>query len=166
MLLNNKFLFVICLTALLAVWSVAPAAAQSKVGFVNTQRLLEETIVGRSAQDDLAKLGKEKDRQISVSAQRINDLKKELTANPGAALQRKLDALYAAHEELVKKSNEEIHLEEARLIQFILRHADKSLRKIAQEQGFSLVLTDPNIVGYIDASADITDLIIQEMNRD
>lgn len=152
-----------CLALLLA--AAVPAHAQSKVGFVNTQRLLEETSVGRSAQEDLARLGKEKDRQISKSAQGINDLKKELAASPNGVLQDRLKTLYAEHEELVKKSNEDLHYEEARLIQFILRHADKSLRKVAQELGFSMVLTDPNIVGYIDSSADLTDLIIKEMNR-
>jgi outer membrane protein len=36
---------------------------------------------------------------------------------------------------------------------------------VARERGFSMVLTDPNIVGYIDETADLTDLIIQDMNR-
>lgn len=156
-------------TIVVLVFAVPGAHAQNKVGFVNTQRLLEETSVGRSAQEDLARLGKEKDRQISLSAQGINDLKKQLSTsglskNQSAALQDRLKVLYADHDELVKKSNEDLHFEEARLIQFILKRADKSLRKVAQELGFSMVLTDPNIVGYIDTSVDLTNLIIKEMN--
>jgi outer membrane protein len=146
------------------------AQAQGGVGFVNTQRLLEETRVGKTAQEDLARLGKEKDDAISRSAQRINELKKELSGtglneDEEEALRERLKRLYTEHDDLVKKSNEDLRYEEARLIQFILRHADDSLRKVARERGFSMVLTDPNIVGYIDETADLTDLIIQDMNR-
>ncbi len=164
-----RFLFIVSILSGL-VFPVSSAIAQNKVGFVNTQRLLEETAVGKTAQDDLSRLGKEKDRLISKSAKRINDLKQQLS-RPGASqvqsktIEDKLKKLYSEHDELVKKSNESLRYEEARLIQFILRHADKSLRKVAIELGFSMVLTDPNVVGYIADSADLTGLIIKEMNR-
>lgn len=165
MYIRNKYFLMLGLVVALSFIATGTAMAQSKVGFVNTQRLLEETKVGRSAQEDLSKLGKEKDRQISKSAKKINELKKNLSVNPSSTLQSKLDTLYATHDELVKSSNEEIRYEEARLIQFILRHADKSLRSVAKELGFSMVLMDPNIFGYIDSSVDLTNLIIKEMNR-
>ncbi len=164
-----RFLFIVSILSGL-MFPVSSAIAQNKVGFVNFVRLLEETEVGKTAHDDLLRLGKEKDRRISKSAKRINDLKKQL-ALPGlsqvqsTAMDDKLKMLYSKHNELVNKSNEEMRYEENKLFRFILRHADKSLRKVAIELGFSMVLTDPNIVGYIAKSADLTDLIIKEMNR-
>ncbi|MEF2146131.1 MAG: OmpH family outer membrane protein [Desulfovibrionaceae bacterium] len=146
------------------------AWAQQKVGFVNPQRLIDESRIGKSAQEDLAKLGKEKDRQIRDSAKRINELKARLGDSTLSdaemkTLESKLEAYYEQHDRLIKMSNEDIQIEEARLIQFIMKRADGSLKAIAKEHGFSMVLTDPDIVGYIDASADITDLVIQDLNK-
>lgn len=144
--------------------------AQQKVGFVNPQRLIDESDIGRTAQQDLAKLGQEKDRQIRDSAKNINELKARLadatlSDSEQRTLESKLQILYEQHDRLIQKSNEDIQYEEARLIQFIMKRADASLRHIAQQQGFSLVLTDPDIVGYIEDSADLTDLVIQDLNQ-
>ncbi len=143
------------------------AWAQNKVGFVNTQRILEETELGKTAQEDLARLSTEKDKQINESAQQIIELKEELSLYPhDKGLQKELEALSLAHEELKKQCRADLRKEEEQLIQFLLKHADESLRKIAHQEGFSMVLTDPNIVGYLESSADLTDLVIQEMNKD
>lgn len=147
-----------------------PAMAQQKVGFVNPQRLIDESRIGKTAQQDLAKLGKEKDRLIRESAKGINELKAKLSDTTLSeaeqrTLESKLQILYEQHDQLIKKSNEDIQIEEAKLIQFIMKRADGSLRDIAKQKGFSLVITDPDIVGYIDDSADLTDLVIQDLNK-
>ncbi|MGE4293732.1 MAG: OmpH family outer membrane protein [Desulfovibrio sp.] len=158
--------------ALLCLVLAAPgvALAEQKVGFVNPQRLIDESSIGKTAQQDLAKLGKEKDRQIRESAKDINELKARLadatlSEAEQSTLESKLQILYEQHDRLIKKSNEDIQIEEARLIQFIMKRADGSLREIAKKQGFSMVITDPDIIGYIDDSADLTDLVIQDLNK-
>jgi outer membrane protein len=146
------------------------ALAEQKVGFVNPQRLIDESEIGKTAQQDLAKLGKEKDRQIRESAKGINELKARLadttlSESEQRTLESKLQILYEQHDRLIQKSNEDIQIEEARLIQFIMKRADGSLKDIAKQKGFSLVITDPDIIGYIDDSADLTDLVIQDLNK-
>lgn len=155
-----------CLTVL----TPCVALAEQKVGFVNPQRLIDESKIGQAAQQDLAKLGKEKDRQIRESAKSINELKARLadttlSESEQRMLESKLQALYEQHDKLIQKSNEDIQIEEARLIQFIMKRADASLKDIAKGKGFSLVITDPDIIGYIDDSADLTDLVIQDLNK-
>ena len=145
------------------------ALAQQKVGFVNPQRILNESRIGQAAQADLAKLGQEKDRFIRESAKEINDLKKRLAAggmskSEEQALTAKLQALYERHDRLIAESNEDITYEEARLIHFIMKKADETLRAVARKGGFSIVLTDPDIIGYIDDSADLTDEVIKALN--
>lgn len=171
--LRNAFGVPLCaLGALLLCLVLAPgsALAEQKVGFVNPQRLIDESKIGKTAQQDLAKLGQEKDRQIRESAKSINELKARLADTTLSeaeqnTLESKLQILYEQHDRLIKKSNEDIQLEEARLIQFIMKRADGSLREIAKQRGFSLVITDPDIIGYIDDSADLTDLVIQDLNK-
>lgn len=160
--------FILSLCILLPL-GASQAFAQQKVGFVNPQRILNESRIGQAAQGDLAKLGQEKDRLIRDSAKEINGLKKRLAAggmsqSEEQALTAKLQALYERHDRLIAESNEDITYEEARLIHFIMKKADESLRAVAKKGGFSIVLTDPDIIGYIDDSSDLTDEVIKALN--
>ncbi len=164
---RTPLVLILALLVLLTAWSTAQA--QQKVGFVNPQRILNESRIGQAAQADLAKLGQEKDRLIRDSAKEINDLKKALAAggmsqSEEQALTAKLQALYERHDRLVADSNDDMTYEEARLIHFIMKKADASLRAVAEKGGFSMVLTDPDIIGYIDDSADLTDEVIKALN--
>lgn len=148
----------------------APALAGEKVGFVNPQRILNESSLGKTAQADLARLGQEKDRQIRESARIINEYKGKLggsglSGSEQRVLDAKLQAQYEKHDRLVNASNEDIRLEEARLIHFVMQHADKSLRAVAQKHGFSMIITDPDVIGYVAPSMDVTDEVIQDLNR-
>lgn len=146
-----------------------PALAEEKIGFVNPQRILDESRLGKTAQADLARLGQEKDRQIRDSARAINEYKGKLggsglSGSDQRVLDAKLQAQYEKHDRLVNESNEDIRLEEARLIHFVMQHADESLRAVAKKHGFSMILTDPDVIGYIDPSVDVTDEVIQDLN--
>ena len=159
------------LAALLVLAAHAPALAaqDSRVGFVNPQRVINESGIGRVAQADLGRLGREKDRIIRESASTINQLKKDLAGNAMSAGERQLkqDALevqYRKHDQLVDFSNEEIKAEEAKLIQFIMEKADDILKSIARKGGYTMILTDPNIIGYIDDSVDLTDQVIRRLD--
>lgn len=148
----------------------ATAGAAQKVGFVNPQRVINESDIGSVAQQDLTRLGEEKDRAIRKSAEEINALQLELEQNSLSPAERQLKQervrlLVREHEVLVNRSNEEIKLEEAKLIQFIMKKADVILRDLAQRLDYSMIITDPNVIGYIDASVDLTDKVIAELNK-
>lgn len=156
--------------ALVALLFPTVASAQtSKVGFVNPQRIINESTIGRIAQEDLARLGKEKDRRVRESLEVVDDIKaklesKRLSVSEEQAMEKKLRMAVRDYEKLVEMSNLDIQGEERRLIQFVMRRADSILRQIAQEQGFTMILTDPEIIGYVDNRFDITERVIQELN--
>ena len=162
--------FVAAILGLALLFSCGAALAEQKIGFVNPQRILDESHIGKSAQADLARLGQEKDRQIRESARTINEFKAKL-GNAGLSrsdqqvLEAKLQAQYEKHDRLVAESNEDIRLEEARLIHFVMQRADDSLRTVAQRHSFSMILTDPDVIGFIDPSVDVTDEVIKELDR-
>ncbi|MDD3311507.1 OmpH family outer membrane protein [Pseudodesulfovibrio sp.] len=149
----------------------APAAADqlSRVGFVNPQRIINESKIGRIAQEDLARLGKEKDRRVGELLSQIDGLKAELekstlSVSEQQFKEKELRLNARDYEELVQNSNLDIQGEERRLIQFIMRRADSILRRVAEERGFTMILTDPEIIGYVSPAMDITDRVIQELN--
>ncbi|WP_285905466.1 OmpH family outer membrane protein [Pseudodesulfovibrio pelocollis] len=159
-------LFILCLVLALA----ATASAQaSKVGFVNPQRIINESRIGRIAQDDLARLGREKDRRVRESLMRVEAIKAELekgtlSVSEEQARERALRLAAREYEMLVEESNADIQSEERQLIQFVMRRADSILRRIAEEAGFTMILTDPEIIGYVAHSMDITDRVIKELD--
>lgn len=145
------------------------AAHMSKVGFVNPQRIINESKIGRIAQEDLARLGKEKDRRVREALEAVEKLKDKLqestlSVTEEQSLEKLLRLAVRDYEQLVQASNVDIQGEERRLIQFVMRRADSILRRIAQEMGFSMILTDPEIIGYVADSMDITDRVIRELN--
>lgn len=149
--------------------SMVVQAQESKVGFVNPQRIINESKIGRIAQQDLARLGKEKDRRVRATLAEVDKLKSELEKNTLSVSQQQfkekdLRLKVRQYEDLVQQSNMDIQAEERQLIQFVMRRADSILRRIAEERGFTMILTDPEIIGFVANSMDITDRVILELN--
>jgi len=140
-------------------------AQESKVGFVNPQRIINESKIGRIAQEDLSRLGKEKDRRVREARAAVETIqaslkKSDISVAEQQSQERDLRLKAREYENLVKDSNVEIQNEERHLIRFIMHHADAILKAIAQKRGFTIILTDPEIIGYVANSMDITDQVI------
>jgi outer membrane protein len=164
-----KILRILSFFLLVALTAATAMAQMSKVGFVNPQRIINESKIGRIAQDDLARLGKEKDRRVRDAlsqVERLQDaLKKDtLSVTEQQTSEEQLRTAVRDYEKLVENSNLEIQGEERRLIQFVMRRADSILQSIAKEMGFTMILTDPEIIGYVHSSMDITDRVISQLN--
>ncbi|WP_207259795.1 OmpH family outer membrane protein [Desulfovibrio sp. Huiquan2017] len=157
------------LCAVLLLPAVPSLAQVSKVGFVNPQRIINESKIGKIAQEDLAGLGKEKDRRVRLALDKVNKLQaglKEdaLSVSEQQSRETGLRQAVRDYEQLVKNSNQEIQDEERSLIRFVMRRADSILKEIARERGFTMILTDPEIIGFVDSNMDITDRVIRELN--
>lgn len=143
----------------------------ARVGFINPQRIVNESSIGKIAQEDLANLGKIKDRRIRASAERIKGLRDEidkglLSSSQQRAQEDSIKAGIARHEILIDQSNHSIREQENHLIQFVMRKADFILRRLALQGGFSLVLTDPSAIGFIAPEVDLTDRVIEALNKE
>lgn len=158
----------IIFVALLMVVGTAQAAS-AKVGFVNPQVIVSESKVGKLAQEDLARLGRIKDDRIQESAENLKKIKAEIDGGLLSESERdikenQLQRELREHEKLVTDSNIEIREEERRLIQFVMKRADKILRRLAKSMGFTMILTDPEAIGYIDLSVDLTERVLKELD--
>ncbi|EGB14086.1 outer membrane chaperone Skp (OmpH) [Pseudodesulfovibrio mercurii] len=165
----KRFSLCLWLCAVLLLPAVSASAQPSKVGFVNPQRIINESRIGKIAQEDLAGLGKEKDRRVRGALDKVNKLQEglkedALSVSEQQSRENELRLAVRGYEQLVQNSNQEIQDEERRLIRFVMRRADSILREIAREQGFTMILTDPEIIGYVDGNMDITDRVIRELN--
>jgi len=147
-----------------------PALAQQKIGFVNPQRVVNETRLGQTAKADLARYVAEKNRLARESAAQVAALRKEATASGLSAADRarREEALRhksAQHEQLLQENARDIKAEEGRLLQYVMRRADGVLEDIGKKGGYAIILTDPNAVGYVDkANADLTERVARELD--
>jgi outer membrane protein len=165
----KRFSLTLCLSAVLLLLAGPALAQASKVGFVNPQRIINESKIGKIAQEDLARLGKEKDRRVRLALDKVNKLQESLkedalSVSEQQSRETELRSTVRDYEQLVQNSNQEIQTEERKLIRFVMRRADSILKGIARERGFTMILTDPEIIGYVDGSMDITDRVILELN--
>ncbi|MCP3951033.1 MAG: OmpH family outer membrane protein [Desulfobacterales bacterium] len=147
-------------------------AANNKVGYINLQRLVNESKMGKSAREDILKLRREKEKAVVAKQNRINHLRKDLNVNaakmPLIEKQDKVEALkglYKEYQRMVADAKEDISREDRELVTLILKKADGVLKKIAKKKKFSIILKDPNAIGYLDPDVDITDLVLKELNK-
>jgi outer membrane protein len=159
------------LAAILGFISIPRAAlAQQKIGFVNPQRVVNETRLGQTAKADLARYVAEKDRASRESAAQLAALRKEAEASGLSAQERArrediMRRKAALHEQLLAENARDVKNEEAKLLQYVMRRAESVLEDIGKKGGYSVILTDPAAVGYVDkASVDITDRVVRELD--
>jgi len=157
--------------AILLLLSVASYAAD-KVGYINLQRLVNESDMGKAARSDIQKLRSEKEAVIRNKVQEINDLRelinKEGNTMDAAEKRDKEKALkreLKVYQRLVEDAREDISNEDQELVAIILQKADPVLKKVAEKQKYSIILKDPDAIGYLDPSADITDDVLKELNK-
>ncbi|GAB6125172.1 OmpH/Skp family outer membrane protein [Humidesulfovibrio idahonensis] len=159
----------VCALLSLAVWPCA-AQAQQKIGFVNPQRVVNETRLGQMAKADLARYVAEKDRVARESASQVAILRREAEASGLTVAERaKREDAYrrkaGQHEMLVQENARDIKAEEAKLLQYVMRRADAVLEDIGKKGGYAIIFTDPSAVGYVDkASVDLTERVARELD--
>ena len=160
-----------CCVAML--WALCPVShAEDRVGFINLQRLVNESAMGKTARADIEKMRSEKEAMLKTKLKEINDLKdlinKEGAKMDAAARRDKAQALNRANKEyqrLVDDAKEDITNEDKELVAIILQKADDVLKRVAKNKKFAIILKDPNAIGYLDPGVDITDDVLKELNK-
>lgn len=165
----NRFRLFALALVLLAVFAT-PALAEQKIGYVNPQRVVNETRLGQSARADLARYVQDKERVARDSAAQVAQARRDaeatgLSATEKAKREDILRRKAAQHETLLAENARDIKAEEGRLLQYVMRRAEAVLEDIGKKGGYSLILIDPNAVGYVDkAAVDITDRVVRELD--
>jgi len=159
-----------CLVVLMVCGNVLSAA--DKVGYINLQRLVNESEMGQAAKAEIQKLRQERERAAAAKLQEINRLKELVDAKDiklsAAERREKLEAFQKAYKEyqrIVADAKEDIAREDRQLVSIILDKADGVLKMVAKKQKYAIILKDPNAIGYLDPEVDITDDVLKELNK-
>jgi outer membrane protein len=156
----------------IAASSFSGAFAADKVGYINLQRLVNESKMGKDAKNDIEKLRKEKEAVLNFKLKEINSLKDHIRTNSDKMdLREKRDktdalkVLYNDYQKLLNDAKEDIVREDRELVSIILKKADPILKKVAKKKKYGLILKDSNAIGYLDPDVDITDDVLKELNK-
>lgn len=142
------------------------------VGYINLQRLVSESKMGKAAKKDLDKIRSDKEATLKAKLQKLSDMKKEIDQNSGNMdpdqVREKnylFNKLYKEYQRDVADAREEYTFEDRELVAKILKKADGALKKVAKKKKYTIILKDPNAIGYLDPSVDITEDVIKELNK-
>lgn len=167
----KKTCAVLCCVAAVLLWCSASYAAD-KVGYINLQRLVNESKMGQEAKADLQKMRQEKEAVLNGKLRDINKLRdfinKEGDKMPDREKRDKIELLqkmYKEYQRLLADAKEDITREDRELVSIILQKADDVLKNVAKKKGYTIILKDPNAIGYLDPDVDITDLVLKDLNK-
>jgi len=146
----------------------AAAAAEYKIGFVNTERLFREAAPAKRAQAKIEKEFAARDAEIQKLAKQVRDLQAVLDKD-GATMadtdrrnkERDLANQSRDLQRMQREFREDLNLRRNEELAGIQERANKVIQQIAGAEKFDLILQDP--VVYASQRIDITDKVIKSL---
>ena len=158
------------LTSLLFLLALAaPAAAQTKVGYINLQETLVETKAGKAAKKKLETEKEEKQKQVNDKREKLKADAEALEKQRGvlkpealAKKERDLQEDYAALQQLFMQLQQDLAKQEAQLTREIFNQASSIIQDIAKRDGYHMIVEkNEGAVLWADPTLDIT----KEVNK-
>lgn len=158
----------ICL-ALLFFGLVVNVHAESKIGYVNFGKLMEQSRQGQAVRQALESEFSSRDKQLSASRDAILKMEEKLK-NEGSImsednrvkLERDILSKKRDHNRLRDEYREDINIRRNEEISALQKKVYDVIKKFSEQQNYDLVLTQA--VLYASPRVDITDEILQRLN--
>jgi outer membrane protein len=157
-----------CAAVALVVVAGVAAAAEYKIGFVNTERLFREATPAKRAQAKIEKEFATRDAEIQKLVKQVRDLQAALDKD-GATMaeterrnkERDLANQSRDLQRMQREFREDLNLRRNEELAGIQERANKVIQQIAESDKFDLILQDP--VVYASQRIDITDKVIKAL---
>lgn len=144
-----------------------PAAAQSKIGFVNTQRVLSQSAPAVRAQKRLEaefqKRGVELERMADQLKRMQDDLDRNLMTMAEAQRRNKEREFGEMNREFQRKQRElreDMNQRKNEELRQVIDQAERVIRQIAEQEKFDIIFQD---AAYVAPRVDITDKVIKAL---
>ena len=145
-------------------------AADFKVGVVDTERILRESLPAVNAEKRITKEFSGRDLEIKGLIKQAKDLQ-ALLEKEGVTLsdagqrnkERELTTMNADVQRLQREFREDLNLRKNEELAIVLERANKTIQSIAETEKFDLILQE---AVYRNPKIDITDKVIQHLADD
>jgi len=155
---------------LLALFISQAIAADFRIGVVDTERILRESVPALKAEKKIEKEFAIRDQEIKNISQQVKDIQtlldKEGMTLPDAERrnkERELDNLNVNLQRLQREFREDLNLRKNEELVVVLGLANKAIQQIAESEKFDLVLQE---AVYRNPKIDITDKVIKFLATD
>lgn len=155
---------------LLALFVTQAVAADVRIGVVDTERILRESVPALKAEKKIEKEFTARDQEIKKLMKQIRDIHtlmdKEGMTMPDAERrnkERELDSLNVNLLRLQREFNEDLNLRKNEELVVVLELANKAIQQIAEREKYDLVLQE---AVYHNTKIDITDKVIKFLAND
>jgi len=146
----------------------AAAAADYKIGFVNTERLFREAAPAKRAQQKLEKEFAARDADIQKLSKQVRDLQASLEKD-GVTMseaerrnkERDLANLSRDLQRSQREFREDLNLRRNDELSSVQERANKVIQQIAEAEKFDLILQDP--VVFASQKIDITEKVVKAL---
>lgn len=163
--LKLKNWLTILLPALLAVSFTQAVAADFRIGVVDTERILRESVPALKAEKKIEKEFAARDEEIRKITQQVKDIQtlldKESLTMPDADRrnkERELDNLNVNLQRLQREFREDLNLRKNDELAAVLGLANKAIQQIAESEKYDLILQE---AVYRNPKIDITDKVLK-----
>jgi outer membrane protein len=146
----------------------AAAAADYRIGFVNTERLFREAAPAKRAQQKLEKEFAARDAQLGKITKQVRDLQTSLDKDAATMAEadrrnkeRELANLSRDLQRMQREIREDLNLRKNEEFAAVQERANKVILQIAEAEKFDLILQDP--VVFASQRIDITEKVIKAL---
>ena len=149
----------------------APAAAQIKIGFVNSQRILAEAPGVQQVQQTLQAEMTRLRAPLDSMEQRLNAAntafqQQQATLTPQAREQRQteLQQQYAAYQQRGQQLQEQAQQRQQQLVQPVMQQINAAIEALRREGAFTMIVdSSQGGIVTVDPALDLTDRVLQRM---
>ncbi len=173
--LSKKVLYAAITGIFLALFMVLPVKAEdAKIGYIDAQKVLDDSVKGKQVKDQLNDYVQSRQKIVDIEESELKTLQEELTKQGAvlspAAKQEKEEQFQKRFMEYQKKISElqkEIQQRRTEKLDEFNTELEKIARALGEKEGYSIILTnlDVNIIIYAKPSLNLTDRIIQELDK-
>lgn len=167
--LTIAFLGIALIIAGMVTADAGPGASGFKIGFVDFDKVLTQTAVGKKASQEFEKELKDRQSKLDAKQQELQNYAQELDKQksilkPEVLKQRQqeLQKRYVELQQTYVQLERELAEKRTKLIGQILKKAEPVIKAIATEGGYDMIV-DRAVVVWSDKSYDLTDLVQQRI---
>jgi outer membrane protein len=155
---------------LLLALAVTPALAEFKLGFVNGQRVVNESPQAKRAKQKLEKEFEKRDQELQQLSKRLQSMQENLEKN-GVTMaeserrnkEREFNELNRDFQRKQREFREDLNLRQNEEMSGIFERANKVIRQIAEAEKFDLIVQE---AVYFSPRIDITDKVIKALSSE
>ena len=164
----RRIVFVLCLMWLTAILP-AVAQADTRIGFVNTDRVFREAPIALAAQKRLEKEFAPRDAELQKMSRQIHDMQTDLdrnadtiTGSDRSAKERDLANLSREYQRKLREFREDLNSRRNDELIKVQDRARKAIQSYAESEKYDVILED---AVYYNPKLDITDHIIHMLSQ-